>query len=362
MSTLVSLEQAHFVRDAGLGAILGGHTSPPYFVLELDGTYQCWRVKNGTPTRISSNADFDERTDPRLSPDGTKIVYNRRRTGLWDVRCLAEDGSSDVLTFASGTSGFGDAGPASWHPDGLRVVFKASSSFVLKNADGSGPISTVLNVSSGQKPKYLSADFLGFQAILPAPLGNGNPGLFVLDIINGPILQRGVNLRTIAGGFDWSPLFDETGTRFAWGDGISAGVNGNWRMNTTGGFGLKTLNATAPAAVDQVICTFQASIQDPAFGVEGWVYAFRFVAAYTLFRYRIGGVAFEENLGHVTTGQVGLGPVTYEDRVWFMTRTPGVLYSCAADGTDLTVEHTLSDNGVGDDFYLGTGFNSNRNA
>ncbi len=59
---------------------------------------------------------------PRVSPDGTKIVFSSNRDGEGDLYVINIDGTGERRL----TSGGGDDGSASWSPDGTEIVFDSS--------------------------------------------------------------------------------------------------------------------------------------------------------------------------------------------------------------------------------------------
>ena len=98
--------------------------------------------------------------DPRLSPDGRRIVFSRLVNDLtvhgnYDLFLINPDGTGETRLTTTGWT----QGVANWSPDGRRLVFLVSAvgtegsyDIWLMNADGTNP----RNVT----PAYVPADFL----------------------------------------------------------------------------------------------------------------------------------------------------------------------------------------------------------
>ena len=98
------------------------------------------RFMNLTEIRLTSNTSFD--TVPRISPDGSKIVFSSRKLGdkpdKFDIYALdIKTGDLKRLTFDRNFNWAPE-----WSPDSTKIVFTSNASGNLDiwiiNADGSG--------------------------------------------------------------------------------------------------------------------------------------------------------------------------------------------------------------------------------
>ena len=107
----------------------------------------------GRPITVNDLLSIPRISEPRLSPDGTRVVYtlavpdlnaNRMARDVW-MATLAT-GESRALTNG------GHEGGARWSPDGKSIAFistrSGSTQLYLMNADGSGSARQITNVSS----------------------------------------------------------------------------------------------------------------------------------------------------------------------------------------------------------------------
>jgi Tol biopolymer transport system component len=95
----------------------------------------------GSPTNITSNAEADA---PEWSPDGAKILFESTRTGNLDIFTMNADGSSQTnLTHTTG-----DQQAPHWSPDGNAIVFSSAFEIWQMNSDGSAR-QAITSVASG---------------------------------------------------------------------------------------------------------------------------------------------------------------------------------------------------------------------
>jgi len=98
------------------------------------------------------NNDFIDAI-PKLSPDGTKILFQRRLGTNWDIYTVNIDGSDERrLTFTEGFDGAAD-----WSPDRNQIVFRSDREGVpnlfIVNSDGSNP-TKIPNTEEGGRPSW----------------------------------------------------------------------------------------------------------------------------------------------------------------------------------------------------------------
>lgn len=320
--------------------------SPPYTILEDSGDYNIWRVLDGTPTRITTGS-LDERTDPVLSPDGTKIAYVQRVAGERVIKCVNSDGSGDTTVDDSGAA---DKLHPYWKHDSSRIVYSVGNVIRSRLPDGTGSVDH-FTVGTGtlRRPQYnRDGTLIGYQRVLAgdddirvvAPDGTGDALVTTVPftVSNGR-------------GFVWGHLSDV----IVYGEGLSGGVNGDWYKIDADGTGKTQLNTGTPGATDRVAVTKFGLTDD-----DQTLFAFWLIGPqYRLYQFPMdatGESAVSPNRD--ADGQVGIGQAyVFGGRVWFGQRSPGKVESVALDGSDYTVEHDIA--AVGDDFFLGTGFESN---
>ena len=96
-----------------------GPTGEIVFASRLSGSDQIYRLSGSAtePVRLTTSGAADQ--NPRVSPDGSRIVFQSNRGLDFDIHIMNADGSGVVnLTRSAGDDRF----PA-WSPDGSRVVW-----------------------------------------------------------------------------------------------------------------------------------------------------------------------------------------------------------------------------------------------
>lgn len=77
-------------------------------------------------TRLTQTDQTQPARQPTWSPNGTTIVYNLRRFGLWQLWSMSSDGNNPAQILRSGAN-TNDFQPA-WSPDGLLIYFNQAVS------------------------------------------------------------------------------------------------------------------------------------------------------------------------------------------------------------------------------------------
>ncbi|MEQ9403459.1 MAG: DUF5050 domain-containing protein [Cyclobacteriaceae bacterium] len=79
---------------------------------------------------------------PNWSPDGEQIVFSGRRNGTWEILTVSKDGGKEVMITNnhSKTQKPGWGATCTWHPDGQAIIFSYIREKVLYS----------LNISSGK--------------------------------------------------------------------------------------------------------------------------------------------------------------------------------------------------------------------
>ena len=130
---LVQLTEGAFHSDyaswTGEGQIL--------FESDRTGSWRSYLMNSdGSSVRMVADVEV---TGPRISPDGSRIAFQRRVGGLSQIFVMRADGSGiEQLTFgASGNNGIPD-----WAPDGASLAFNSDrtgvSEIYLMKVDGTG--------------------------------------------------------------------------------------------------------------------------------------------------------------------------------------------------------------------------------
>ena len=165
--SLITTRTLKFTTDEGtwisLDVAPGGRT----IAFELLGDLYTLPIGGGTATRITSGPGYD--TQPRYSPDGTKIVFVSDRNGSENVWIANADGTQpkilsrgERLNFVSPT----------WTPDGQYVMVTRAGQLWLYHKDGGSgvqmtgvrppgapatapPLPTLLGAAFGNDPRYV---------------------------------------------------------------------------------------------------------------------------------------------------------------------------------------------------------------
>jgi Tol biopolymer transport system component len=117
------------------GRIAFVHTGVDYLHQEI------WIVAPDGSNPRPLTSDAGEKTAPRWSPDGSRVLYGRHETGSYWIRVA--DGDSGQLIFqAPGFSG-------TWSPDGSRIAVSSGGAIDVLNADGTGGRHTVAQNAGG---------------------------------------------------------------------------------------------------------------------------------------------------------------------------------------------------------------------
>ncbi len=139
---------------------------------------------NPNPLRLTSNPAVDEQ--PRLSRDGTQVVFVSNRAGNREIyRQEAKAGLSPArLT----TNAAADYDP-DWSPDGTKIVFTSdrggSPALFMMNADGSKVTALLPDGISGRSPAWSPNG----QQIVFAQITDGRSQLATFQVIGGAIIS-----------------------------------------------------------------------------------------------------------------------------------------------------------------------------
>jgi Tol biopolymer transport system component len=184
-----------------------------------------WRFSKGRLDELIASTRQD--TDPRYSPDGKKIAFNSKRSGIYQIWVSESDGSNPRMI----TSQPGGTGSPSWSPDGTQIAFDTEggghAEVWIIGAEGgaarrllSKPAESFIpNWSSDGKWIYFCSGQSGSLQIWKAPLEGAAPPAQV----------------TYHGGFEGRESADGKFLYFSKSDDHSANpVTGVWRLPVDG--------------------------------------------------------------------------------------------------------------------------------
>lgn len=170
-------------------------------------------VERGTGAglvRLTSNPGTDRY--PRVSPDGTKIIFSSNRDGRDEIYVMnSEGGEPQRLTINS----VEDAAP-SWSPDGRKIVFDhifvpgAESDIYIMDADGSNQVN-LTNAPGYDTRASFSPD--GRRIVFASNRGSGEQSNFDIYVMN----SDGSNIIRLTNnpGFENDPVWSPDGSRIA---------------------------------------------------------------------------------------------------------------------------------------------------
>jgi Tol biopolymer transport system component len=156
------------------------------------GSYDIWIMNaNGSGQTPLTNST-DGEVSPEFSPDGTKIVYVRQ-TGSNQIWLMNANGTNQHVLLNN--PGVQDTGP-SWSPDGQKIVYEdGTDGLSVMNADGSNP-TAIHNASDqaimAQDPTW-SPDGTELAFYFVAG-GAGSEGIFTVPIAGGANPHQVINL------------------------------------------------------------------------------------------------------------------------------------------------------------------------
>ena len=164
------------------------------FYSNRDGDYEVYSMDpNGSnQTNITNDPTADDGQfvggHPRLSPDGTKVLYTSYGAGdpLGDLFVIAADGSGTATNLTLDPSS--KDSNADWSPDGSTIVFAKDDSQVwVMNADGTGQTNLTFLSASDDWDAEWSPDgsTLAFESTRADGFGFGNIEIIVMDATDG---------------------------------------------------------------------------------------------------------------------------------------------------------------------------------
>ncbi len=340
----------------------------PYTILQLVGGYFVWRVTQSPgQDPVSIIGATGERTDPVASPDYSKIAYLKRNatTGYSTLWVVNADGSGDLELDVSSTQYI--THPA-WHPDGSKIVYtfglggdtQGGNLYTIK-PDGTGKtlIYTAATNRRARHPLYnYDGTKIAFRVLditfpLPTP---SDDGVWTMNA-DGTGAAKIASTKNAGAGYGHS--WAHASNVIAYTEATRSGVAGDYYKINSDGTGKTKLNTGSFGTLTNPQLTKYAWAPD-----DSCIYTFLFIGGTVHNLYKMPADASGEvavSPTRTTNGQIGIGQAyVFGSRVYFGQRNPGKLESVALDGSGYRVEHDLIPSGVGDEFYLGTGFESNK--
>ena len=201
--------------------ILGGFPAAGIYVMSADGSHQT-KLTPAPPPTVTPPLVIG--ADPRVSPDGSRILFSSNRTGVSQLYVMNADGSN-VRQITTDSS----CGGPNWSPDGKRIVCSKEQAtnlnpIIVMNADGTMRQS-ISEAEGNQSPSW-SPDGA---RILFAAGKFPNINIYTMN-------ADGSERRNIAPneGFDYDPVWSPDGKTIALVTGIRGQGVRVWVMNPDG--------------------------------------------------------------------------------------------------------------------------------
>jgi Tol biopolymer transport system component len=210
-------------------------------------------VTPGTITQLTT--DPVAAYAPTWSPDGTKIAFESRRDGNYEIYVMDADGSNQ--TNITNHSSF-DASPA-WSPDGTKIAFQSKRDgnyqIYVMDADGSNQTRLTNHLKNDEQPAWSpNGTQIAFGSARDA-ISDGNYEIYVMDA-DGSNQTRLTNDTSV----DSSPAWSPDGTQIA----FESYRDGNWEIYVMDADGDNQTNITNDSETDR----------DPAWSPDGNQIAF----------------------------------------------------------------------------------------
>jgi TolB protein len=126
------------------------------FSTNRDGNYEIYvMLPDGSKqTRITNNPASD--THPRISPEGTRVIFVSNRDGNSQIYEMNLDGTAQMRLSNNNSNDFNPA----WSPDGQHIAFSSNrtgpSEIFAMNANGTSQIQLTNDPSDDDNPSYSS--------------------------------------------------------------------------------------------------------------------------------------------------------------------------------------------------------------
>ncbi len=141
----VALDTETRVVPAGGGASVSDVSWSPtddfiYFMSNAGGQRELYRIDVATLTSVTmltNGGALDESVEPRVSPDGTKVLFLRLDVG--EVRWFDASGPAFPISPATTNAYFGASNDYAWSPDGAHVASIGATSVAIYTAPPSAP-------------------------------------------------------------------------------------------------------------------------------------------------------------------------------------------------------------------------------
>ncbi|MCP4171990.1 MAG: DUF2341 domain-containing protein, partial [Fuerstiella sp.] len=155
-----------------------------FFYSDRDGTNNQWDIwsmdaDGSNLTQLTTGSDNDRFAT--LSPDGTKILWERQVGGDRQIWIMDSDGSNQQVLINSGSN---DRQPA-WSPDGSQIVFRSdrdgNDNIYVADADGSNQTPLTSSTDNERGPRW-SPD--GTQILYTRDVGGDNQ-VWIMDADGG---------------------------------------------------------------------------------------------------------------------------------------------------------------------------------
>jgi imidazolonepropionase-like amidohydrolase/Tol biopolymer transport system component len=159
---LIPTRTLRFTTDEGTWISLDVSPDSKTIIFELLGDLYTLPLAGGAATRITSGQGYD--TQPRYSPDGSKIVFVSDRNGSENIWTANADGTQPKILSRSERVNF--VSPT-WTPDGQYVVVTRAGQLWLYHRDGGSGVQM-----TGVRPPGAPATAPPLPTLLGAAFGN----------------------------------------------------------------------------------------------------------------------------------------------------------------------------------------------
>lgn len=151
VSAIVSLLFAAWFGSA-IAAFPGDNGKIAFVRENTNGTFEIFTMNADGSNQVNLTSDTTNMYNPEWSPDGTKIVHERKIGTSSNTEIYVMNGdSTGAVRLTNNTAA--DEGP-SWSPDGTQIAFIRAKQLYIMNADGTNTIQISKSAVTVQAPAW----------------------------------------------------------------------------------------------------------------------------------------------------------------------------------------------------------------